>query len=225
MGITRNIDQDNDDQMTKNGQQMTKNDNYVEMAPAHISDDQLPLRPFEPIDYRNRKSVDIDEPVDPISLRLQELHDALENDTETFADLINPGDFNLSDLGLQDLPPPPPEMLKPVSLCAKYLSRENLPKEESNYALSADCLPASADCLQVSTDCLPAKTNKNNNTNNGFDTMPRAAKISQPSFMRRSSSVPCKTSAQNNRGSTSSSDSGFSPGSPNNATCMQTAAK
>merc|ERR1712008_625728 len=218
MGITRNIDQDNDDQMTKNGQQMTKNDNYVEMAPAHISDDQLPLRPFEPIDYRNRKSVDIDEPVDPISLRLQELHDALEDDTETFADLINPGDFNLSDLGLQDLPPPPPEMLEPVSLCAKYLSQENLSKEESNYALSAvclpasaDCLPASADCLQVSTDCLPAKTNKNNNTNNGFDTMPRAAKISQPSFMRRSSSVPCKTSAQNNRGSTSSSDSGFSP--------------
>ena len=135
-------------------------------------------------------------------------------------------------------------MLKPVSLCAKYLSRENLPKEESNYDLSAVCLPASADCLAtsdclpasadclpsadylpVSADCLPAKTNKNNNTTNGFDTMPRAAKISQPSFMRRSSSVPCKTSAQNNRGSTSSSDSGFSPGSPNNATCMQTAAK
>ena len=82
--INRNIDQDNDDQvtknqemtqngqqMTKNGQQMTKNDNYVEMAPAHVSDDQLPLRPFEPIDYRNRKSVDIDEPVDPISIRLQ----------------------------------------------------------------------------------------------------------------------------------------------------------
>ena len=61
----------NDQQMTKNSQQMTKNDNYVEMAPAHVSDDQLPLRPFEPIDYRNRKSVDIDEPVDPISLRLQ----------------------------------------------------------------------------------------------------------------------------------------------------------
>merc|ERR1719350_2440256 len=115
-------------------------------------------------------------------------------------------------------------MLKPVSLCAKYLSKENLPKEESNYALSAVCLPA-ADYLPVSADCLPAKTNKNNNTTNGFDTMPRAAKISQPSFMRRSSSVPCKTSAQNNRGSTSSSDSGFSPGSPNNATCMQTAAK
>merc|ERR1712051_270657 len=112
-------------------------------------------------------------------------------------------------------------------------------KEESNYALSAvclpasadclpasaDCLPASADCLPASADCLPTKTNKNNNATNGFDTMPRAAKISQPSFMRRSSSVPCKTSAQNNRGSTSSSDSGFSPGSPNNATCMQTAAK
>ena len=61
----------NGQQMTKSGQQMTKNDNYVEMAPAHVSDDQLPLRPFEPIDYRNRKSVDIDEPVDPISLRLQ----------------------------------------------------------------------------------------------------------------------------------------------------------
>ena len=61
----------NSQQMTKNGQQMTKNDNYLEMAPAHVSDDQLPLRPFEPIDYRNRKSVDIDEPVDPISLRLQ----------------------------------------------------------------------------------------------------------------------------------------------------------
>ena len=77
----------------------------------------------------------------------------------------------------------------------------------------------------ILADYLPAKTNKSNNTTNGFDTMPRAAKISQPSFMRRSSSVPCKTSAQNNRGSTSSSDSGFSPGSPNNATCMQTAAK
>ena len=61
----------NGQQMTKTCQQMTKNDNYVEMAPAHVSDDQLPLRPFEPIDYRNRKSVDIDEPVDPISLRLQ----------------------------------------------------------------------------------------------------------------------------------------------------------
>ena len=89
--INRNIDQDNDDQVTKNqqmtqngqqmtrnnqqmtkdSQKMTKNDNYVEMAPAHVSDDQLPLRPFEPIDYRNRKSMDIDEPVDPISLRLQ----------------------------------------------------------------------------------------------------------------------------------------------------------
>ena len=48
--------------------------------------------------------------LDPISLRLQELHDALDDDCVTFADLINPGDFNLSDLG-QDLPPPPPELL------------------------------------------------------------------------------------------------------------------
>ena len=60
--------------------------------------------------------------VDPISLRLQELHDALDDNTETFADLINPGDFNLSDLG-QDLPPPPPELLlNPVNPGAKYLS-------------------------------------------------------------------------------------------------------
>ena len=68
--------------------------------------------------------------LDPISLRLQELHDALDDDTETFADLINPGDFNLSDLG-QDLPPPPPEMLlKAPNPGAKYLSTEELPKED-----------------------------------------------------------------------------------------------
>ena len=151
----------------------------------------------------------------------------MEDDTETFAALINPGDFNLSDLGIQDLPPPPPEMLKPVSPCAKYLSQESLPpKEEQNHAsgLSADCLPPSSDCLPPSADCLPPVKQV---TKNGFDTMPRAAgKNSQfPSFMRRSSSVPCKTSAQNNRGSTSSSDSGFSPGSPNNASCMTTTAK
>ena len=41
------------------------------MAPANVSEDQLPLRPFEPLDYRNRKSNMVDEPVDPISLRLQ----------------------------------------------------------------------------------------------------------------------------------------------------------
>ena len=78
---------------------------------------------------------------------------------------------------------------------------------EQKHASEADTLPIDGQ-VQVPK---PAK--------NGFDTMPRTAKNSQPSFMRRSSSVPCKASAQNNRGSTSSSDSGFSPGSPN-ASCM-----
>ena len=51
----------------------TKQDNYLQMTPAACSvpDDQLPLRPFEPLDYRNRKINVDDEPVDPISLRLQ----------------------------------------------------------------------------------------------------------------------------------------------------------
>ena len=62
---------------------------------------------------------------------MQELHDALDDDTETFADLINPGDFNLSDLG-QELPPPPPDMLMKTSTHgAKYLSTEELPKEDT----------------------------------------------------------------------------------------------
>ena len=64
----------------------------------------------------------------------------MEDDTETFADLINPGDFNLSDLGIQDLPPPPPEMLKPVSPCAKYLSQESIPKDDQSHALQGECL-------------------------------------------------------------------------------------
>ena len=113
------------------------------------------------------------------------MQDALDDDSETFADLINPGDFNLSDLG-QDLPPPPPELLKPSkSPGAKYLSQENLPPARSEELLEKRI---------------------------GFETMPRStAANKQNSFMRRSSSVPCKTS-EKNRGSTSSSDSGFSPG-------------
>ena len=51
--------------------QEKKHDNYLEMAPTIVSEDQLPLRPFEPLDYRNRTSNIVDEPVDPISLRLQ----------------------------------------------------------------------------------------------------------------------------------------------------------
>lgn len=102
---------------------------------------------------------------------------------------------------LQNLPPPPPELLKPAkSPCAKYLSQENLPINEEDHG----------------------KTSKRN----GFDTMPRAAGgtiKNQPLFIRRSSSVPCKTTEnQGNRGSTSSSDSGFSPGSPSNGQCMTT---
>ena len=38
---------------------------------SNVSEDQLPLRPFEPLDYRNRTSNIVDETVDPISLRLQ----------------------------------------------------------------------------------------------------------------------------------------------------------
>ena len=38
---------------------------------SNTSEDQLPLRPFEPLDYRNRTSNIVDETVDPISLRLQ----------------------------------------------------------------------------------------------------------------------------------------------------------
>ena len=121
---------------------------------------------------------------------MQELHDALDDDTETFADLINPGDFNLSDLG-QELPPPPPDMLMKTSTHgAKYLSTENIPEPED---------------VQVSG-------NHGKKTQQQFDTMPRSSK-GQPVLMRRSSSVPCKVT-QSDRGSTSSSDSGFSPGSP-----------
>ena len=194
---------------------MKSQDNYLEMGPGnnlienYKEIDELPIRPFEPLDYRNRKPNEED-PMDPISLRLQELQDALEDDSETFADLINPGDFNLSDLG-QELPPPPPELLKSSSPCAKHLSSESLPKEDQS-SLSGQ------EELNVVTTNKPVK--------NGFDTMPRTANKNshavQPSFMRRSSSVPCKNTGNNNRGSTSSSDSGFSPGSPNagQVSCM-----
>ena len=81
---------------------------------------------------------------DEISLRLQELHDALDDDTETFADLINPGDFNLSDLG-QELPPPPPDMLMKTSTHgAKYLSTEELPKEDTESKSKKILLTAKA---------------------------------------------------------------------------------
>ena len=49
------------------------------------------------------------------------MHDALDDDCVTFADLINPGDFNLSDLG-QDLPPPPPELLTRYIILSNFHS-------------------------------------------------------------------------------------------------------
>ena len=143
------------------------------MGPDNFSN-ELPIKPFEFHEQNN-------EEIDPISLRLQELHDALDDDSTTFAELLT-GDFNLSDIG-SDLPPPPPEILTQSQTCAKYLSNENIPEEHL------------------------AKKERS-------DTIPRPSKNQgQGVLMRRSSSVPCKVT-HSDRGSTSSSDSGFSPGSP-----------
>ena len=161
--------------------------NYLPMCPQ-----DLPIKPFE---YHHGMDP-ADDPIDPISLRLQELQDALENedDSATFAALIT-GEFNLSDIG-SELPPPPPELLdfnEGDESSAKYLSNENIP-ENSTEELQNEEVGLS-------------KTKQ-------FDTMPRPSSKGQfPVLMRRSSSVPCKVT-QSDRGSTSSSDSGFSPGSP-----------
>jgi hypothetical protein len=105
----------------------------------------------------------------------------------------------LSDLA-QDLPPPPPELLTTNQFCAKSLSIDNLHL---------------------------VKTQAGKNSNKGCCvTMPRStAKTGQTTgqvVMRRSSSVPCKI--PENRGSTSSSDSGFSTaGSPTAIAAAQAA--
>ncbi len=113
----------------------------------------------------------------------QELQDALEDDSESFADLLKPGDFNLCDLG-EDLPPPPPELLKPQSSpCgAKFLSQENLPIEKLEESDPTE------HSLEIETTETPSP-NGVSKSKNGFDTMPRASnhKTSQPIFMRRSS--------------------------------------
>ena len=153
--------------------------NYLPMGPQ-----DLPIQPFE---YHH--GLDSDDPIDPISLRLQELQDALEDedDSATFAALIT-GEFNLSDIG-SDLPPPPPELLDfNEENQAKYLSNENIPENPESEEL------------------------QQNSSKKQFDTIPRPSSKGQV-LMRRSSSVPCKVT-QSDRGSTSSSDSGFSPGSP-----------
>ena len=43
-------------------------DNYLPMGPSN--EDDLPIRPFDPMDYRNLKKIE-DDPIDHISLRLQ----------------------------------------------------------------------------------------------------------------------------------------------------------
>ncbi len=87
--------------------------NYVNMEPNSSKENTpMPLIPFDTVDY-NVVEAGL-ENVDPISIRLRELHDALDNDNDQNVQAGNnplPGDdFNLSDLA-QDLPPPPPEML------------------------------------------------------------------------------------------------------------------
>ena len=169
-----------DPKQTVNKEYQNIQSNYLPMGPPQ----DLPIQPFE---YPGTGQ---DDPIDPISLRLQELQDALENedDDSNFASLLT-GDFNLSDIG-SELPPPPPELLDFNAVGAKYLSTENIPEPED---------------VQVSG-------NHGKKSQQQFDTMPRPSK-GQPVLMRRSSSVPCKVT-QSDRGSTSSSDSGFSPGSP-----------
>lgn len=182
-------------------------DNYMPMGgPGSFDLSQepiLPVIPFDPVDYASGQRGQQYDSIDPISQRLRDLHDALEpiNVNEaSFANLLSyasqpddHSDFNLSDLG-QNLPPPPPEML---------LRSENY----GARSLSIDNLPAAGPC---SNSVEPAADLK---LTHGCVTMPRASK-SDPGqvTMRRSASVPCKGSGD--RGSTSSSDSGFSPGSP-----------
>ena len=146
------------------------------------------LEPVNSVVYENTKQVlsrleQSHEEIDPINLRLRELHDALDEG------LTNPGDL--------DLPPPPPELLAEPN-CAKYLSNENLPPRESQ---------------DVKTSSI---------AKNGSVTMPRSKPGSTSVIMRRSSSVPCKVpTSQSDRGSTSSSDSGFSAGSPGHSSSLQ----
>ena len=49
---------------------ITKNENYLPMGPGAFQDEDLPLKPFDPLDYRKRNHDEID----PISLRLQVLY-------------------------------------------------------------------------------------------------------------------------------------------------------
>ncbi len=204
--------------------------NYVNMDPTGSGFDKestpLPLIPFETVDFQVI-GADL-EGQDPISIRLKTLHDALDKDhggsnQNGTDDSINyPGDFNLSDLA-EDLPPPPPEMLQSLELTepldpvessapndgasAAFPNYEELDPQSFQRSQSIDAIEGQQQSQDPTTVNVKQRSNS---TSTGSVTIPRSSKTGNHVTMRRSSSVPCKGPV--NRGSTSSSDSGFSAG-------------
>ena len=201
---------------------------YIPMDPkifqTNCESPEMPLVPFEPFKC-NGKSVQPPpkyDVIDPISQKLQEFQDALDTDETTYASLINnsfkPGTvnsmncdrssnlFNLCDLG-QGL-----QLDGEVDF--QSLMDSTL---DSNKSTSMEILTTTG-WLNDPSPPPPSELPKCSMA--GALTIPRTKHQSdqavQPVTMRRSSSVPSKPITD--RGSTSSSDSGFAPGSPSQNT-------
>ena len=193
---------------------------------------EMPLIPFEPLKYNGGKNGEVAVPpkydtIDPISQKLREFQDALDTDEMSYAGLVGNGFnvgigvgidkngddektrnmFNLCDLG------------QAFQLDGEIDFQSLL---DSNRSNSMEILTATG-WLNDLPPPPPPESPKISGA--GALTIPRATKSPgdsnsnpnpHPVTMRRSSSVPSKPGTD--RGSTSSSDSGFSPGSPNQNT-------
>ena len=203
---------------------------YIVMEPKAFqvgsAKTEMPLIPFEPLKYVGGKNGEISVPpkyetIDPISQKLREFQDALDTDETSYAGLVGNG-FNVGVVNGRD----DDKTRNMFNLCdlgqAFQLDGEIDFQSllDTNRSTSMEILSATG-WLNDLPPPPPPEPDSPKNSGAGALTIPRTSKNPgdpnpHPVTMRRSSSVPSKPGTD--RGSTSSSDSGFSPGSPNQNT-------
>ena len=190
----------------RNRQEQSKEGNYLMMAAvggermltrgertsySYTNLTELPLIPFQPTDGL---PPDPNIYCDSINRKLRKFHDSL-----------NPAESN----GEEDDFPPPPEPGQLLDLTTELDVKMPQPeKSHSTENLESTGLASTAvTAAAVSTSMTMPRSSSTMTSAGACD-----ATMTPAVSMRRSSSVPCKR--LNSRGSTGSSDSGFSAGSP-----------
>ena len=190
----------------------------------------MPLIPFEPLTYTMKDGAVQGPPkyecIDPISQKLKEFQDALDTDETTYASLVNNAYY------------PQPELLSHgtqtclFNLCdltqnlqldgeVDFQSLMDKSADFSNKSSSMELLTTTGWLNELPAEyqaapkhpgtlTIPRSHSKSQHSESSHTIGYPSSQQAQPVTMRRSSSVPCKPITD--RGSTSSSDSGFSPG-------------